>query len=136
MKELVLQREKADPVVRGTKGHFVGIDIYTLELPWLDNKKGVSCIPTGTYPMEWTWSPRHKKEYWRIYVPGRRGILIHRGNYLRDTSGCVLVGKRIFANSKTSEYEIAGGTSMLAYFALLNYLKKEPKWNLRVENDF
>lgn len=35
-----------------------GIQIMTLELPWRDNLRGVSCIPVGTYPVTIRWKRR------------------------------------------------------------------------------
>jgi hypothetical protein len=71
--------------------------LYTLEDSWRDNRKGVSCIPAGTYkciPHGWEpESPVKMKQTWEITdVPGRSAILIHAGNRDTDTEGCVLVG--------------------------------------------
>lgn len=65
----------------------------TLELPWLNNKKQTSCIPTGTYHVIKHNSPTFGKCFKVLDVPGRADILFHRGNYNKDTKGCLLVGK-------------------------------------------
>lgn len=63
----------------------------TLELPWKDNKKNVSCIPPGIYKA--THEMHDKGWVVRIHdVPDRSGILIHIGNYIRDIEGCILLG--------------------------------------------
>jgi hypothetical protein len=66
--------------------------IYTIERPWLDNKRKVSCIPTGTY----TCVPHNGtrfKNVWRLEnVPNRDAILIHAGNTVDDVIGCVAIG--------------------------------------------
>lgn len=77
-----------------TEGHLL-IDgkkvMYTLELPWLENLTGRSCIPEGHYPMK--YEDHVYGQVYRIYkVYGRSGILIHSGNTTADTRGCVLVG--------------------------------------------
>jgi hypothetical protein len=55
---------------------------------------GASAIPYGEYKLIYTWSPKYKKDMWRLMgVPGFEGILIHTGNSAKDTAGCVLVGK-------------------------------------------
>ena len=52
-------------------------------------------IPSGTYSLTLTYSPRFKKKLPLIApVPKRSGIRIHSGNFSRDSQGCVLVGLR------------------------------------------
>lgn len=73
----------------------------TLELPWLDNQRGISCIPEGTYnciPLidHLTDSGHLFGRCIRVLdVPNRDGILIHPGNHISDTHGCILVGSAI-----------------------------------------
>ena len=66
--------------------------------------KGVTAIPKGTYNINMDRiSPRFSKvkQYDFIQgklpylesVPGFEGILIHIGNFSKDTDGCILVGK-------------------------------------------
>jgi hypothetical protein len=63
----------------------------TLENLWLKNERNISCIPTGKYEIKYSWSKKFNKFMWAIdNVPGREGILIHRGNTYKDTSGCIL----------------------------------------------
>jgi hypothetical protein len=65
-----------------------------LELPWLDNKRAVSCVPEGTYVVT-KEPPKPTRPYWhfRVHnVPGRSGILWHRGIRPKHSKGCVLVG--------------------------------------------
>lgn len=69
--------------------------VRCLELEWLDNAKGKSCIPAGTYAMRFTMSNRFKVKMWEVCdVPGRAGIRIHSGNYAGDklssSEGCLL----------------------------------------------
>jgi len=53
-----------------------------------------TAIPTGTYRVIVNMSPRFRRLLPRLLdVPGFTGILIHRGNSDRDTSGCILVGE-------------------------------------------
>ena len=67
----------------------------TLELPWRDNQRGVSCIPEGTYECTAGYSPsRGYDVYWLQDVPGRSDVQIHIGNYPKDIRGCILIGKR------------------------------------------
>ena len=55
---------------------------------------GETCIPIGTYKVVNTYSNRFKKILPLLMdVPGYKGIRIHSGNSIKDTLGCVLVGK-------------------------------------------
>ena len=100
------------------------ITIYTLELPYRDNQKNISCIPEGEYILR-----PHKSgtlgKCFKVYsldendkdnipitgdtlyklkeVPNRSGILIHRGCELKDTRGCILIGKRFFIETANEE---------------------------------
>jgi hypothetical protein len=69
----------------------------TLENPWLDNQRNISCIPEGEYPVRLRL-PRESatRDYIHLLVqdvPNRDYILFHRGNFPKDTSGCILVGQ-------------------------------------------
>ena len=68
----------------------------TLENPWLDNQRNVSCIPEGQYKVRLRL-PRESatRDYLHLLVqdvPNRDWILFHIGNTAKDTSGCILVG--------------------------------------------
>ena len=66
----------------------------TLELPWRDNQRGISCIPEGSYECRLGLSPsRGYKVYWLQDVPGRKDVQIHIGNFPKDIRGCILVGE-------------------------------------------
>lgn len=65
---------------------------YTLEPIWADNRPKVSCIPHGSYKAVRHVSPRFGETFLFLDVPGRSEIIIHRGNYAKDTEGCVLLG--------------------------------------------
>lgn len=64
----------------------------TLERPWNDNKEDSSCIPLGTY-LCIPHSGEKFQNVWEVTdVPNRESILIHAGNSIDDTHGCILVG--------------------------------------------
>jgi len=65
---------------------------YTLELPWKNNQRRVSCIPVGNYQMKKHNSPKFGKVFWLHNVPDRSEILIHPANYTRQLLGCIAVG--------------------------------------------
>jgi len=64
----------------------------TLEPPWKDNERNISCIPAGVYVIRPRTSPKFDDHLIVENVPGREYILCHRGNTPEDTAGCVLVG--------------------------------------------
>lgn len=75
----------------------------TLELPWKDNEKNISCIPEGTYKVVRRYSQKYKDHLHITGVEGRSLILIHWGNYAGsinprtgnpDIRGCILVGSK------------------------------------------
>ena len=68
------------------------ISCCTLELPWLGNRKKVSCIPAGMYSVKIRYSSKYGYHLHVQDVPDRTLILIHVGNYATQTEGCILVG--------------------------------------------
>jgi len=69
---------------------------WTLEEPWRDNRKDVSCIPEGSYPLVLEYSPSKGRRLWTIQnVPQRSYVRIHAGNTVEDTEGCPLTGNAI-----------------------------------------
>ena len=68
----------------------------TLENPYLNNQRNISCIPEGSYKVRLRL-PRESatRDYLHLLVqdvPNRDWILFHRGNYPSQTQGCILVG--------------------------------------------
>ena len=68
----------------------------TLERPYFNNLRNISCIPEGVYPVRLRL-PRESgtRDYIHLLVKDvkdRDYILIHIGNTAKDTSGCILVG--------------------------------------------
>jgi len=68
---------------------------YTLELPWINNHKNISCIPAGTYECVKHVSPKFGECTRVKNVCSRAYILIHAGNFTSQTKGCILVGESI-----------------------------------------
>jgi hypothetical protein len=102
MRNVTLTREQGDDS-QGTFGSWVsdsGVCVKSLELPWKDDKPGISCIPLGTYNVRWLFSPKHGWCFHVQDVPGRSYVEIHSCNLAGDTelgyvsqlSGCISVG--------------------------------------------
>ena len=63
---------------------------YTIELPWLNNKPQVSCIPEGEYTVEKRYNAHNGRHFMIRHVPGRELILIHAANNaLQELKGCI-----------------------------------------------
>ena len=76
---------------------------YTIELPWKDNQKNISCIPANTneiksYPIRFRpacESGKFKYDHLHVLdVTNRSYILIHRANFPKDIQGCIGVGNK------------------------------------------
>lgn len=101
---LIIERDKG--YIIETKGRLIvdsGIqnlfECLTLELPFLNNQKGISCIPVGTY--SWKKVGASNIPYDHISIPeveNRSGICIHYGNFAAgdhpDIKGCILTGNK------------------------------------------
>ena len=110
--KLLLKREYWP---NGTNGK-ISIDgvehCMTIELPWKDNRRNISCIPEGTYGIEkhcserWGWHLRLKE------VKGRSGILLHPANdALRELRGCIapvtkLTGEGMGTSSRLATWKL------------------------------
>ena len=68
----------------------------TLELPYRNNQKSISCIPAAEYKVRLrTAKESATRNYLHLLVQDvkdRSHILVHIGNFPKDTKGCVLVG--------------------------------------------
>ena len=68
----------------------------TLENPYLNNQRNISCIPEGQYKVRLrTARESATKDYLHLLVqdvPDRSLVLFHVGNKSSDTRGCILVG--------------------------------------------
>ena len=80
-------------IVVNDKGN-VTFHCRTLELPWKDNVRNISCIPEGRYPIVYEYSPAFDSFLWELKeVHGRSEVKIHKGNFTYQIRGCILVGR-------------------------------------------
>jgi len=100
MKEVLVIRDYEDKeqclgrlYVRNEFGQII-FQCETLERSYKDNRRNVSSIPIGKYPLMLEWSNRFRKELWEIYnVPGRSECKIHAANYWYQLNGCISLGR-------------------------------------------
>jgi hypothetical protein len=93
------------------------LNVKTIELPWKNNQKMVSCIPAGVYNVEKYIRPNKDECFWIKNVPGRDSILAHIGNYAAgvkvDTEGCILPGMRLVDLNHDGNLDVADSTTAM-----------------------
>jgi hypothetical protein len=80
-------------ILKVLDGDLAVYECKTLELPWRDNKRSISCIPPGVYTVVRRDSAKFKDHFHIKDVPGRDFILIHPANYVTELRGCIAPGK-------------------------------------------
>jgi hypothetical protein len=79
-------------------GDHAFFNCLTLELPWRNNQKNISCYPAGIYTVKKITRPDGRLAFLVENVPQRSAILFHAGTYIAttkpDSEGCTLVGFR------------------------------------------
>jgi Family of unknown function (DUF5675) len=82
--QVTLKRERSTD--QGTFGllSFGDWSTRTIELPWRENARRISCIPVGRYECSLVNSPRFGRVYGVRDVYGRSNILIHSANLAGD----------------------------------------------------
>src|SRR5690606_5207068 len=77
----------------GTNGvlkHAGKVICETIELPWRNNRRWVSCIPEGRYRLFRRQHHKHGDQLAVANVPGRSAILIHPANFaISELQGCI-----------------------------------------------
>ncbi len=84
---------RAESGLRGTNGNLYvdgALVCHTIERPWLDNQRRISCIPTGKYEVKKRWSEKHRWHLIIVGVEGRGLILFHPANdAMKELNGCI-----------------------------------------------
>jgi len=91
----------------------------TIELPWKNNEKRVSCIPEGKYFIRKRYSQKFKWHLEVVDVENRSYVLFHpANNALKELNGCIapvtklsgpglgLMSRKAFEKLKTLVYPI------------------------------
>lgn len=99
-KEIVIDRfQQNEYATLGRAGIWNGsaylYNFVTLELPWKDNQRRISCIPEGEYKAVATFrSSNGQYALWLTDVPGRSEIMMHTANWTSEILGCIAPGVR------------------------------------------
>ena len=107
-----------------------GFSVWIAELPWKENIRQLSCIPVGSYTCKWIKSPKFGWCYEVTGVANRGNILIHKGNFVGDSTlgyktnshGCLLPARSL---GKLSGQR-AGLLSLPATQSLYQHFKQQP----------
>lgn len=114
---------------------FGGNVCRTLELPWRENRRQVSCIPAGTYQCTIVQSPKFGRVYEVKGVPGRSAVLIHPANFAGDAAlgwttqlqGCIAPCERVGAmRNNAGVMQAAGLVSRPAFLRLMAWADGKP----------
>lgn len=88
--EIIIQRTYFPRGVNGIL-YIDGVKIcQTIELPWKQNQRMISCIPEGKYELKKRYTPRFGYHLYIRDVPQRSNILIHAfNNAMLESKGCI-----------------------------------------------
>ncbi|AUC15403.1 hypothetical protein BTO06_09750 [Tenacibaculum sp. SZ-18] len=107
----------------------------SLERGWRDNKKNISCIPEGIYPVVLEHSTRFKKKLWEIKdVPNRSECKFHSANYWHQLNGCIALGFK-YQMIDTDNYQDVSDSKMIMDVFHIT-LGKFDEVELHIINDF
>lgn len=115
-------------------------DLYSLELPFVNNQKFISCIPEDEYEVIKHISPTFGECFWIQDVPKRSEILMHAANYVgtpnprtgkSDLKGCIAPGLQFSDLNGDGIREVI--SSRLAMTKLLRYLPN--RFVIRIEKN-
>lgn len=132
--KLYLLRDYKTPEVR--LGRLFSVEdnfhIHTLELPWLDNKPRISCIPPSTYICKRDFYHKGGYAAFEIMdVPDRSDIKIHIANWTKDIQGCVAVGMSRHLNTLDLQVPMVS-SSRTAFNELMDYVSDEDEFELEI----
>ena len=111
-------------------GHSSSHKLWTLERPWQNNKQRVSCIPCGEYLCNYVPGDAPDRKFTDVYelvdVPNRYAILIHPGNKVKDSLGCIMPGLVLGWSDNNITAPVAVWRSRLALAELHKHTKRKP----------
>lgn len=123
--ELKLVSFSTNVATTGKLYHGDELICHTFELPDRDNVQDISCVPAGTYRLKMVVSAKFGPSYEVKDVDGRLHILIHKGNTVHDTWGCILPCQSFGMIDVRGRKVFAGLSSKVAYDKLMALLGGE-----------
>lgn len=106
--ELELLREYFPDGTNGEvrcKGNLI---CFSIELPWLQNQRNVSCIPEGRYELTKQFHPKYGDHLRVMRVSGRDGILIHpASDAKKHLRGCIAPVSSLISPGKGTQSRLA-----------------------------
>ena len=111
----------------------------TIEREWLNNMRGISCIPEGEYNVKrciaspeygYKNSPRFGDTFHVQNVPDRSKILFHKGNIDDDSHGCIIIGEQF--GSLHEDFAVLSSRQGFAEF--MSLLKGHNEFELTIKN--
>lgn len=81
---------------------------FTIELPWLQNQRYISCIPEGRYELRKRFVQKFGAHLLVMDVPKRSWILIHPANDAKaQLKGCIAPVTNLIAPGKGNQSRLA-----------------------------
>ncbi len=101
----------------------------TLELPWVNNEKNISCIPYGHYNCKRITRPNGDITFKILDVKNRTDILFHIANYTSELLGCIGIGEafEILKDGEGIQYSSKGFREFMNKLKGEDYLQLEIK---------
>ena len=106
--KLLLERRYFSSGTNGTL-YFNGQEICkTIELPWNENQRRISCIPEGIYRIKKRYSSKFKWHLEILKVRNRSYILFHPANHAKkELNGCIAPVSELTGEGQGSRSRLA-----------------------------
>ena len=92
----------------GTNGELKLVVCNTIELPWLQNQRNVSCIPEGRYELRKRFIKKFGLHFLVVDVPDRSWILIHPATDAKtQLKGCIAPVTQLTGPGRGNESRLA-----------------------------
>jgi len=122
--ELILERKYFPTGVNGNLFNGAQLVCRTIELPWKNNIKQISCIPEGRYELKDRYSKKYGSHLILLGVKGRSYILIHPANCaLKELKGCIAPVTEHTAPGKGTKSRLAMAELRKLYYTSLERLE-------------